>query len=54
MWLPFFSWWRVLTFGRRDACVRSPNPLVGFSCKSFFRILLDSSFVVDSVIKDSR
>ena len=39
-----------MTFGRRDACVWSPNPLVGFSCKSFLRILLDSSFVVDSVI----
>ena len=29
--------------GRRDVCIWSPNPSEGFSCKSFFRLLLGPS-----------
>lgn len=29
--------------GRRDIRIWSPKPSVGFSCKSFFRLLLDGS-----------
>lgn len=36
--------------GRRDLHVWSPTPLKVFSCKSFLRILLDPSSVVESVL----
>ena len=35
--------------GRRDVRVWSPNSVGGFSCKSFFRILVNHSSVVESV-----
>lgn len=35
--------------GRRDVRVWSPNPIEDFSCKSFLRLLLDPSFVNESV-----
>ena len=47
----FLSLIDILDFrlGRRDVRVWSPNPVEGFSCKSFFRILVNHSSVVESV-----
>lgn len=36
--------------GRQDVCVKNPNRLEGFSCKSFLRILLDSSPDVKTIL----
>lgn len=35
-------------WGRRDGCVWSPNPVAGFFCKSFSRILVDPSPIIES------
>lgn len=50
----FFIFWRHTLFreGRRDVCIWSPNLREGFSCKSFFRLLLVPSpigFTFDSI-----
>lgn len=38
--------------GKRNVRVWKPNPVDGFSCKSFFRLLLDPSPVNESIFDD--